>query len=108
MLGCPHPRHELVEQRGGPEVDEPGEHVGEIGLRIGAVQFASLDERSDAGPVLRSLIMTGEERVLAIEHNRTDAAFDDVSIELDATVVEEKSQPLPMVQGIAACSQGKS
>jgi hypothetical protein len=62
MLGCPHPRHELVEQRGGPEVDEPGEHVGEIGLRIGAVQFASLDERSDAGPVLRSLIMTGEER----------------------------------------------
>ena len=52
--------------------------------------------------------MTGEERVLAIEHNRTDAAFDDVSIELDATVVEEKSQPLPMVQGIAACSQGKS
>src|SRR6202040_3243853 len=68
---------------------------------IGAVEFASLDERSDAGPVLRSLIMAGEERVLAIEHNRTDAAFDDVSIELDATVVEEKSQPLPMVQGIA-------
>jgi hypothetical protein len=48
MLGCPHPRHELVEQRGGPEVDEPGEHVGEIGLRIGAVQYASLGTRSDS------------------------------------------------------------
>jgi hypothetical protein len=30
----------LVDARGGPEVDELGEHVGEVGLRIDVVQFA--------------------------------------------------------------------
>ena len=47
-LGRPSPGHELVETRGGPEIDELGEHVGEVGLRIDAVQFAGLDERGDA------------------------------------------------------------
>ena len=51
MLGRPGPGHEFVETRGRPEVDELGEHVGEVGLRIDAVQLAGLDERRDAGPV---------------------------------------------------------
>jgi len=33
------------------------------------VQFAGFDERSNAGPVLRALIVTGEERILAIKRN---------------------------------------
>ena len=49
-LGRPGPWHELVEARGRPEVDELGEHVGEVGLRIDAAELASLDQRSDAGP----------------------------------------------------------
>ena len=66
-IGCsacrPGPGHELVEARGWPEVDELGEHVGEVGLRIDAVQFAGLDECGDGCPVLRPLIMAGEQRV---------------------------------------------
>ena len=54
----PGPGHELVETRGGPEIDELCEHVGEVGLRIDAVQLASFDERSDAGPVFCTLIGT--------------------------------------------------
>ena len=46
-------------------------------------------------------IMAGEERVLAIEHDRADASFDDVGVELDAAVVEEADEPVPMVQAIA-------
>jgi len=38
-------------------------------LRIDAVPFAGFDERSNAGSVLCTLIVAGEERVLAIEHN---------------------------------------
>jgi hypothetical protein len=38
-------------------------------------------------------IMTREERVLTIEHNRPDAAFDDVGVEFDAAVVEETREP---------------
>ena len=33
--------------------------------------------------------MASEQCILVIEHDRTDAALDDVGIELDAAVVEE-------------------
>ena len=48
-LGCPDPRHELVETWGGPEIDHLGEHVGDVRLRIDAVQLAGFDERRNAG-----------------------------------------------------------
>jgi hypothetical protein len=99
-LGRPCPRHELVETRGRPEIDQFGEHVGDILLRVNTVKFAGLDERSDAGPVLRALIVAREECVFAIENNRTDAAFDNVGIEFDAAVVEEPREPVPVIQGI--------
>ena len=38
-----------------------GEHVGEIGLRIDTCELGRLDERGDAGPVGRALVMAGEE-----------------------------------------------
>jgi hypothetical protein len=44
-LGCPGPGHELVETRGGPEIDKLGAHAGEVGLRIDALQFAHSDDR---------------------------------------------------------------
>jgi hypothetical protein len=42
--------HKLVVARFGPEIDELGKHVGDVGLRIDAVQFADLEERSKASP----------------------------------------------------------
>ena len=65
----PGPRHELVDTRGWPEIDQLGEDIGQIGLRVDAVELAGLDERGNAGPILRALIMPGEERILAIENN---------------------------------------
>src|SRR5580693_1715024 len=47
----PCPRHEFVDARGGPEIDEPVEDVGDIGLRFDIVELASFNQRSDAGPV---------------------------------------------------------
>jgi hypothetical protein len=44
--------------------------------------------------------VASKEHVLAIEHNGTNTSFDDVGVELDATVVEEASEPFPMVKGI--------
>jgi transposase-like protein len=100
-LGGPGPGHEFVETRSGPEIDQPDENVGQIGLRVNATEFAGLDEQGDAGPILRALIMPGEQRILAIENNRADASFDDVGVELDAAVIEEPREPVPMVQGVA-------
>ena len=98
MRGAPGPGHELVEAGSGPEVDELVEHVGEIGLRIDVVELAALDQRGDASPVRGSLVMASEERILAIEYDRPDSAFDDIGVEFDAAVVEETDKPVPMVQ----------
>jgi hypothetical protein len=87
--------------RGGPEIDEPVEGVGDIGLRLDIVELASFNQRSDAGPVFGSLVISGEERIFAIEHDRPDSAFDDVGVELDAVVIEEADEPFPMVEAIA-------
>ena len=90
----PGPGHEFVEARGWPEIDEFCEHVGEVGLRIDAMQFAGLDKRGDGCPVLRPLIVAGEERVLP-------TSLDDVGVEFDAAVFEEANEPVPMVQAVA-------
>jgi hypothetical protein len=68
-LGGPGPRHELVETRGRPEIDQLGENIGQPGLGFDAAEFAGLDKRSDAGPILRALIMPREECIFAIENH---------------------------------------
>src|SRR5271156_939796 len=96
----PCPWHEFVDARCGPEIDELVEDVGDVGLRLDGVELARLDQRSDAGPVFSPLVMTSEERVLAIENDRADAALDDVRVELDAAVVQESDEPIPMVHAV--------
>jgi transposase len=80
LLGAPLPGHEFIKTRGRPEIDQLGENVGQVGLRLDAAKLASFDERSDTGPVLRALIMPRKKRVLSIENKRTDTPFDDVRV----------------------------
>ena len=68
-LGSPGPRHQFVQTGGRPEIDQFGEDVGQISLRLDAAELCCLDERSNAGPVLRALIMPREQRILAIQNN---------------------------------------
>jgi hypothetical protein len=42
LLGCPGPGHKLVDAGRGPEIDELGEYVCEVGLRVDAVELAGL------------------------------------------------------------------
>jgi len=70
-------------------VDDAGYHVGEVGVRVDAVQLAGLDERGDDGPVLAPAVGAGEERILSGEGEWPDRTLDDVGIELDAPVIEE-------------------
>ena len=99
-LGDPGPRHQFVQAGGRPEIDQLGEDIGQIGLRLDAAELAGLDQRSDAGPVLRALIMPREQRVFTIKDKRTNASLDDVGVKLDATVVEKPREPVPVVQGV--------
>ena len=53
-------------------------------------------------PLLHALIVAREERLLA------NASFDDVGVGLDAAVVEDAGEPVPMIQAVTDgfCDQG--
>jgi len=61
--------------------DDDAERVGEPCVRIDAVQLAGFDQRGDDGPVFGTGVMTGKERVLPVERNRTDGPLDSIVVE---------------------------
>jgi hypothetical protein len=61
------PGEEVVEAGIWPEIDETAENVGKVAIRIDAAELAGLDQRSNDGPVLRAVVVAGEECVLARE-----------------------------------------
>lgn len=96
------PGHQFVDLALRMAVDDAGDDIGEIGLRVvDGVELAGFDERGDDGPMLAAAIGAGEERILAIECDRPDGSLDDVVVDLDATVVEEAVEALPAREGIA-------
>jgi transposase-like protein len=42
VFGGPGPRHEFVQTRGRPKIDQLGENVGQVGLRLDAAELAGL------------------------------------------------------------------
>lgn len=50
-------------------IDEAGERGGQVRERIDGIELAGFYQRGNGRPVLRSRVMPGEERVLAIEGN---------------------------------------
>jgi hypothetical protein len=61
---------EVVETRGGPQVDQLCEHVGQVCLGIDARQFARFNERSDTSPIFGPMIMASEECIFSIQNHR--------------------------------------
>ena len=61
------PGHKLIDAARRPAVDELGQHIREPSVRVDAIEFASLDERSQTCPVLGPLIVSGEETIVAIQ-----------------------------------------
>lgn len=82
-------------------VDDLGEDVGEIGVRFDGVQLAGFDQRRDDRPVLGPAVGSGEQSVLPIKGDRPDGPFDGVGVDLDAAIVEEQAQPLPVRERVA-------
>ena len=87
--------------------DDACDDVGDVGLRVDAVEFAGFHERGDDGPVLGTAVRAGEECIFAIECDRPDGALNNVGVDLDAAVVEEAGEALPArecVAGMASAS----
>ena len=85
----------------GPVIDELGQHVGQIGFGIDAVQLASFDQRGEHRPVFRSFVAAGKQSIFSVQSNRANAALDGIGVDLNAAVVEEARQPIPMVEAIS-------
>src|ERR1022692_2364729 len=60
VLLYPGPRQQFIEFLRGPAIDELGEDVGQISLRVNAVKFCGLDQRRDTCPVDCALVVAGE------------------------------------------------
>jgi len=65
----------------------------EIGEGFYAVNLAGLNQRSDTAPGNAAFVVTREERILAIESDRSDQVFDAVIVDLDAPVGQEGMEP---------------
>ena len=79
---------------------------GQVGFGIDAVHLGGLDERGDAAPVPGAVVMAGEQDVLARENQGTDAILDRVGVDLDAAVVDEELQTLPVVSEVGELLAG--
>ena len=94
---------ELVDAAIRMAVDDLADHIDQVGVRIDAVEFAGLDQRSNDRPVFAAAVGTGEERVLPVQCDWADTTFDDIGIDLDATVIDEAGGTSPARQRIADC-----
>ena len=95
------PRHQFLDTRCRPQVDELGEHIDHPRQGIDVVQLASFDQRSSDCPILRTDVVPREECVFASQSNRPDRALDGIGINLDAPIIEEPSEPFPVIEAIA-------
>ena len=75
--------------------DDAGDDVGEVDVRVDAVELRGFDERGDRRPVLATAVGTGEERILPIEGDWPDRTFGNVRVDFDATVVKEAGESGP-------------
>jgi hypothetical protein len=78
-------------------VGDRGQGGLEISEGLDAVDLAGLDQRGDAAPGNAAFIVTGEEGILSIERNGADQVFDPAGVDLDATVVQEGLQSVPVI-----------
>src|SRR3954469_1723156 len=100
-FGGPGPGQQFAEAAVGPVIDKLGQHVSQVGMRIDAMQFAGLDQRGEHGPVFCPFVRTSEECVFSVESNWAPAALDSIGVDLDAAIVEEAHQPLPLIEAVA-------
>ena len=81
-------------------VCDGGERVTQIGVWLHAVELAGFDDRRDARPGSSTLIVAGEQGILAREDERSDPIFDGIGIHLEAPVGEEQAQPVPVAMDV--------
>ena len=81
-------------------IDDPGEDVGEISLRVDAIHFAGCDQRSQDCPMFCAAIGAGEQMIFAPEGKGTDGALDGVGV-----CALPRSRNLPVPTGMSTTEE---
>ena len=95
------PWQQVVETELWVALDDAGGGVGEVGVWPDADELAGLDQRGDHRPILAATDRSGKKRILAVQGQSLDRAFDNVGVDLDPAVVEEQAQATPARQSVA-------
>jgi hypothetical protein len=72
----------------GRVVGDPGQDIGEIGLRIDAVELCRLDQRVHSSCASATGIGPGKEVILAANSNAAQGALGRIVVEAEAAVLE--------------------
>jgi hypothetical protein len=91
---------QLVEAVGRPTVGELGEHGGEIGQQGHVVQGGGAQEAVEGRGAAGGVVGSGEEVVLATERDVADLALAEVVVEVEAAVVEEAGERVPVIEEV--------
>ena len=81
-------------------VDQPGDDVLDIALGLDPVELAGLYQRRQDRPVFSTALGAREQAVLAGQGQRPDRPLDRVGVHLDATVIQEPGEALPVGQDV--------
>ena len=73
----------------------------EIGEGLNAVDLRGLDQGGDTAPSFPALVVTCEQGILSVQSDWADQVFDAVGVDLDAAIVQESLQSVPMVLDIS-------
>jgi len=77
-------------------VDDGCECCRQVGLRLDVIEFTGLDQRGDDAPVFTAGVVASEESVFSVQCNRSDCPLDGVAVHLDAAIVEEEAEAIPV------------
>ena len=77
------------------------EDVGEVGLRVEAVQLCRLDDRHGAGERLGAGVGAREEPVFSSDADRAQGALGRIVVDADAAVLEEQAEGRPAAEAVA-------
>ena len=83
-------------------VDDPAQGVGQVGLRVDAVELAGADQAGASRPGFGAVVTVGEECVFLCELYQADEVPDRNGVHLDTPVMEEPAQAvLVALEGVS-------
>ncbi len=83
-------------------VSEAGKQIAQVGVGFDAVHLASgANQAGKARPVSATLVVTGKERVAAVHGRAADGVFDQVGVDVHATIVKKQPEAVLALQHVS-------